>query len=641
VGAADTSRVTIVDDPRHQQADDEVSAQLDGVEAPQSPPSILRRRDRSALYSWLLVLGPLALVLGGAWSYRWVQEDAFINFRIITNLLAGHGPVFNVGERVEAYTDPLWVFTLAGVHAVLPFLSLEWTSVLLGLGGTAVGVVLSGRAIQRFGSTRHDAVIVPLGLLIVGSVAGVWEFATSGLEMGMVFGWLGLSFWLFVRVEARRDSAVSCAFVVGLGTLIRPELIVMSLVFLCSLGVIVAAPGWRGSTSIVRRWMAPIGASILLPGLYEVWRMAYFAMVVSNSALAKSAGGSDVPQGLYYVGNFITTYALWIPFLLVLPIMVPRTRRWWRGGDRIGALVLLTPVVAGLVDALYVIHLGGDYMQARLLLPAFFALCMIVYVEAGELASLLAVPVIGLVLWSVVCTGSLRYTLSDGWVHNMHDERNSWIALTGQHHPIDVSDYLPVVWLGASLEQVAQQTKPGHQSMVVITDPSEIFLPRTEWSSKARVQVRTFVRTDGRPMHSALPERVFVDMDNIGAIAYLAGPSVYVFDTLSIANPIGSHTTVSFRTIPGHEKSMGAEWMIGRFGSAAVRYPIGARMTHSIEAATQAVRCAPLDSYLQAITAPLTVSRAVSDITHAFSFTRMSFSPDANNAARQLCSPSG
>jgi hypothetical protein len=64
-------------------------------------------------------------------------------------------------------------------------------------------------------------------------------------------------------------------------------------------------------------------------------------------------------------------------------------------------------------------------------------------------------------------------------------------------------------------------------------------------------------------------------------------------------------------------------------------------MTPSIEAAARAVRCAPLDSYLQAITAPLTVSQAAANITHAFSFTRMSISPDANNTARQLCSPSG
>ena len=76
---------------------------------------------------------PVVIVLVGAWLYRWVDEDAFINFRIIDNLLAGHGLVFNLGERVEVDSDPLWLFTLTALHEILPFMALEWLSVLLGL----------------------------------------------------------------------------------------------------------------------------------------------------------------------------------------------------------------------------------------------------------------------------------------------------------------------------------------------------------------------------------------------------------------------------------------------------------------------------------------------------------------------------
>jgi arabinofuranosyltransferase len=580
-------------------------------------------------------------VLIGAWTYRWVQEDAFINFRIIGNLLAGHGPVFNIGERVEAYSDPLWLFTLAGAHEILPFLSLEWLSVILGLVGTASGMLLGGRAIQRFGSSRHDTVIIPLGLLIFSVVAGVWEFATSGLEMGMVFAWLGLSFWLLVRVERLRTSATCCAFVMGLGTLIRPELLLMSAVFLAGLTAVVAAPGWRGPESIRRRWVTPLLASVAMPLMYEVWRMAYFAMVVSNSALAKSAGGSDVPQGAYYVWNFVSTFALWIPFLLVLPLMAPRTRRWWTGGDRLGVIVLLTPVLAGTVDAAYVLHLGGDYMQARLLLPAFLALCMTVYIEANQLKRLSVIAVIGVVAWCAVCAGSLRYGLGNGWVHNMHDERNNWIADTGVRHPIDVSGYLQLVSLGGALNEVANRVSPMRQSMLVVSDPAAVASSRTEARSVVERQLHAFVASDIRPAESSMPFRVVVDMDNVGAIAYLAGPRVYVWDSLSIANPIGSHTTIAVRTIPGHEKSIGIEWMIARFGVPGVQYPVSRVLEPSIAAATKTLRCAPLSSYIHAITAPMTFAQAMSNITHAFAYTAMSFNPDPSNAERQLCEQEG
>ena len=42
----------------------------------------------------------------------WVTEDTFITFRAVDNFLAGYGPVWNVGERVQVYTHPLWYFLL-------------------------------------------------------------------------------------------------------------------------------------------------------------------------------------------------------------------------------------------------------------------------------------------------------------------------------------------------------------------------------------------------------------------------------------------------------------------------------------------------------------------------------------------------
>ena len=111
------------------------------------------RTTRMRLPPWWPVLVPVVVVLIGAWAYRWVDEDAFINFRIIANLLAGHGPVFNVGERVEVDSDPLWMFTLAALHGVLPFVA-----------GVAVGGARSGvhrrrlpgrwRGLQRLAAGR-------------------------------------------------------------------------------------------------------------------------------------------------------------------------------------------------------------------------------------------------------------------------------------------------------------------------------------------------------------------------------------------------------------------------------------------------------------------------------------------------------
>ncbi len=65
---------------------------------------------------WLWLIGLAALIWGGleAYSLRWTTDDAFISFRYARNLVEGHGLVFNPGEYVEGYTNPLWTLWIAG-----------------------------------------------------------------------------------------------------------------------------------------------------------------------------------------------------------------------------------------------------------------------------------------------------------------------------------------------------------------------------------------------------------------------------------------------------------------------------------------------------------------------------------------------
>ena len=49
------------------------------------------------------------------WMRRWMSDDGLIVLRTVRNLLAGHGPVFNAGERVEANTSTLWQYLIYAV----------------------------------------------------------------------------------------------------------------------------------------------------------------------------------------------------------------------------------------------------------------------------------------------------------------------------------------------------------------------------------------------------------------------------------------------------------------------------------------------------------------------------------------------
>ena len=65
-------------------------------------------------------------------NVAWVAEDAFITFRAVDNFLKGYGPVWNVGERVQVYTHPLWYALL--IICIGLFKHHYWVTIALSYG---------------------------------------------------------------------------------------------------------------------------------------------------------------------------------------------------------------------------------------------------------------------------------------------------------------------------------------------------------------------------------------------------------------------------------------------------------------------------------------------------------------------------
>ena len=61
---------------------------------------------------WVGVVAVAALFGWGACERRWIADDGLIVLRTVRNLLAGNGPVFNMGERVEANTSTIWTYLI-------------------------------------------------------------------------------------------------------------------------------------------------------------------------------------------------------------------------------------------------------------------------------------------------------------------------------------------------------------------------------------------------------------------------------------------------------------------------------------------------------------------------------------------------
>src|SRR5689334_15439491 len=120
------------------------------------------------MVSW----GPAVLVGGAIWQFlsenRRVHmpvDDAYIFCRYAQNFAAGHGLVFNLGERVEGVTSLLWTLLIAGGVALgIDAVTFgHW----LGVASGALLLVLTYRyaAFELAGPERFVAAIAPWLLL--------------------------------------------------------------------------------------------------------------------------------------------------------------------------------------------------------------------------------------------------------------------------------------------------------------------------------------------------------------------------------------------------------------------------------------------------------------------------------------------
>src|SRR5690606_26993149 len=115
----------------------------------------------------------------------------------VRNLLAGNGPVFNAGERVEANTSTLWQY-LIYLAALVTDARLEIIALWLALLFTTVALGLAAWGTTRLHRRRTSLVLLPAGGLVYLALPPARDFATSGLEWGLSLLWLAVLWWLLV-----------------------------------------------------------------------------------------------------------------------------------------------------------------------------------------------------------------------------------------------------------------------------------------------------------------------------------------------------------------------------------------------------------------------------------------------------------
>lgn len=319
----------------------------------------------------LPLVASLLVYLAHALSYRFVCDDAFISFRYARNLIEHGEFVFNVGERVEGISNPLWTLLMAaGLSFGLD--PVPWSQGIGVLCGLAVLLRVHGWMRQRCARpsplipSPSDSSSTPierrwsdlwsvLPVLLLAAAPGFAAWTTGGLETPL-FTLLVTLAW----TDWWRERALLAGFWIGLAGLTRPEGLVL-LVPLVLHGLLVS----RRGSAMVR--LVGGAAVMTVPALLA--RHAYYGQWLPNTVHAKAPAAELLPGGLFYLWRWIHTHGL-----VVLPI----AGLWlWRpvlgrGPETVrearSMLVLALAVL--IVFSAVVVSVGGDFMVlGRYLVP--------------------------------------------------------------------------------------------------------------------------------------------------------------------------------------------------------------------------------------------------------------------------------
>ncbi len=320
------------------------------VQAPDAPAARTR---------WLLIALSSLLVLAAILRTAWLSDDAFITVRTIANWYAGHGLRWNIDERVQTSTHPLWLLVSAAGYALWRD---PYVLCLLGvITSTAMVVLLLVAAPPR---PRRG---LWLAMILVMSKSFL-SYATSGLENPLTNLLLVAFAALLLEPPPpgrARPSLVTLSLLAGLATFNRMDALVL-------LAPALALAAWREPS---RR--AALGA--LLAGFapffaWELFSLFYFGSPFPNTAHAKLSTGIPqrllLEQGLRYLRNL----ALWDPLTLAA-LVLGLGQALWAGDGRRRALAL-----GGLLYLGYVVRIGGDFMAGRFFVaPLVLALALLAH----------------------------------------------------------------------------------------------------------------------------------------------------------------------------------------------------------------------------------------------------------------------
>jgi arabinofuranosyltransferase len=366
----------------------------------------------------IILLLIIVLFVVHALSMNFTQDDAFISYRYVKNFINGHGLVFNPGERVEGYTNFLWIIFLS---IFVKFgLDIIVVSKILGVASGCITLFLiykiSAMLLQKKKRERNPAkgmnrmvhtkgwffALFPSLLLASNSAFAYWSI--SGLE-GVFFA-MAVLLSVYFYFTYQRLMIISSA----LSSLIRPEGVLVFGILMLHKFFFSPAKGGRSSANKdnLKKCLSYILGFVLLLLPFLIFKLLYYGDLLPNPFYAKTGFSLEyLKTGMAYFWLFLKHYGLW-GVLYLMPILL------YKHLETKGKLILWMVYIY----TLYIIMIGGDVLKAhRFFLPVLPFLYLLFSFALMRLYLMLkkqAIPIFMVISFSI-----LTFFLPRNWITNV------------------------------------------------------------------------------------------------------------------------------------------------------------------------------------------------------------------------------
>ena len=458
----------------------------------------------------------LVLVIGNAW----MGDDIFITLRTIDNFVHGFGLRWNLLERVQTFTHPLWLFLLT-----IPYYFTRetyFTTLAVSILSSLVSFVLLLSYLKDI-----KAKIVTFIILIISHA--YIDYSTSGLENPLTHLLLIVLLILYTKPNPKKTQG-NTFWITFVGSLLMLNRLDLGLFVL---PIVIHAFIKRIS---VKNFMASL-LGLLPILLWEAFSLIYYGFLFPNTFYAKLHTGialtDSINQGLIYMADALQHHLI-VTIVIFFGVVICIFKRDMKS--------LMMSLSIGLY-VLYIIIIGGDFMTGRFLTAPLIASIINIYYCIKDISVLeekqnqLITPallLLGMAVFFMRMTEPLIPPNSPS-VENMN------------FLPSGITNERAFFFKDNGLINVASaHQKPPYHFWAL---QGQAILAKSQEKNETTVVVR----------------------DVIGMYGYFAGPKVYIIDPLALSDPF-----LAQRPVPDIH-----DWKIGHFRRQIPEEYIASRETQS------------------------------------------------------------